>query len=147
MYVTVPSNKMQLSPDSQTPIYLQCHFKKSYSVEKLWTLFLRNLYQCRLQNMLNKSIIKDVNYLRGPRRAVLLDKNWRCSAGMVGGKGRREAAPTLPFLLSGLDRLQSFRTLREKKQTPFFFSYPEQPPCSFILPKIETAENYCIQEA
>lgn len=66
---------------------------------------------------------------------------------MVGGKGRREAAPTLPFLLSGLDRLQSFRTLREKKQTPFFFSYPEQPPCSFILPKIETAENYCIQEA
>lgn len=100
MYVTVPSDKMQLSLDSQTQIYLQCHIKKSYSLEKLQTLFLRQLYQCILQNMLNKTIIKDVNYLQEQRTVLpdLQDKNWRCSAGMVRGKGRREAAPTLPFL-------------------------------------------------
>lgn len=84
-------------------------------------MFLRQLFQCRLQNMLNKTIIKDVNYLQGHRRTMLSDlqdKSWRCSAGMLGGKGRREAALTQPFLPEWVR--QSYRTIREKKQIPFF---------------------------
>lgn len=113
----------------------------------------RQLYQCRLQNILKKSIIKDVkvNYLRGQRRTVLpdlQDKNRRCSAGMV-EMGRREGRllPHSPLSLRVLDRLQTFRTLREKDQTPFIFSYTEWSLCSFILCKIETTEKYCTQEA
>jgi len=94
-YVTVPSNKIQIFLDSQTRIYLQSHLKKSYSLEKFKTLLLRQLHQCRLQSIRNSGIANDVNDLQLERRTLLPSlpgKDWRCSAGRLGGKGRREVA-------------------------------------------------------
>lgn len=74
--------------------------------------------------MLNKTIIKDVNYLQGQRRTMLSDlqdKNWRCSAGMLGGKGRREAALTQPFLPEWVR--QKYRPLgQSERRNRFLFS-------------------------